>query len=181
VTRTFLARTLDVDPRTVDKRLAGHASRVVKGQRCYRQVDVDPILEAARGEELLSEIEVTRLMGGHHFWQLHLLNDFPDVMLYDDAPRVPRADDRGPMGSLWKRKTIAAWAEQIRTNAARMLKPKSLNLYRLAAAPLEPEHARIFDISGLRTHFDRTLAHLELIRPHEAAFRAQKSSRKPRL
>ncbi len=180
VTRTFLSRALGVDPRTVDKRLAGHASRLVKGQRRYRESDVAPMLAAAQGEELLSEIEVTRLMGGHHFWQLHLLVDFPHL-LADGAQRVPRADNRGPMGSLWKRKTIAAWAKQMRTNPEQMLKPKSLNLYRIAADPLAPEHARMFEITGLRGHFDRVLEHLERIRPHEAAFRAQKSARKPRV
>ena len=143
VTRTFLSRALDVDPRTVDKRLAGHASRLVKGQRCYRECDMAPILEAARGEELLNEIEVTLLMGGHHFWQLHLLIDFPHVLMRDDAQRVPRPDSRGPMGALWMRKTIAPWAGQMRTNAARMLTPKALTLYRAAAAPLEPQNAAL--------------------------------------
>ena len=36
----------------------------MKGQRCYRDRDVAPILEAAREEELLNEIEVTMMMGG---------------------------------------------------------------------------------------------------------------------
>ena len=181
VTRTFLSRTLDVDPRTVDKRLAGYASRLVKGQRCYRECDMAPILEAARGEELLNEIEVTLLMGGHHFWQLHLLIDFPHVLLADDAQRVPRPDGRGPMGALWKRKTIADWAGQMRINAARMLRPKALTLYRAAAAPLEPQNAALFDVPGLRRHFDHLLAYLERIKPHEEAFRAAKRPAKPRM
>ena len=181
VTRTFLSRALDVDPRTVDKRLAGHASRLVKGQRRYRKRDMAPILEAARGQELLNEIEVTIMMGGHHFWQLHLLIDFPHVLLRDDAQKVPRPDGRGPMGALWKRKTIAAWAEQMRTNAAKMLKPKALNLYRAAAAPLEPKNAGLFDVPGLRRHFDHLLAYLQRIKPHEEAFRAAKGPAKPRM
>ena len=181
MTRTFLSRALHVDPRTVDKRLAGYASRLVKGQRCYRERGMAPILEAARGEELLNEIEVTLLMGGHHFWQLHLLIDFPHVLLRDDAQRVPRPDSRGPMGALWKRKRIADWAEQMRTNAARMLKPKALTLYLAAAAPLEPENAALFDVPGLRKHFDHLLAYLECIKPHEQAFRAAKRAARPRL
>jgi hypothetical protein len=174
VTRNSLARTLGVDPRTVDKRLAHFPSRLVKGQRRYRERDVGPIVKAARDEELLNEVEVTMLMGGSHIWQLHLLNDFPEVLLRDDAPRVPRTDGRGPMGALWKRKTIGPWAEQLRTNAAKMLKPKGLNLYRIAAAPLEPQNAAMFDIPGLRRHFDQVLAYLEGIRPHDTAYRAAK-------
>ena len=181
VTRTFLSRALGVDPRTVDKRLAGHASRLVKGQRCYRERDIAPILEAAREEELLNEIEVTMMMGGHHFWQLHLLIDFPHVLLADDAQRVPRPDSRGPMGALWKRKSIAPWAGQMRTNAAKMLKPKALPLYRAAAAPLEPKNAALFDVPRLRSHFDQLLAHLQRIKPHEEAFRAAKRPAKPRM
>ena len=64
------------------------------------------MLQAARDAELLNEVEVTMLMGGGHIWQLHLINDFPDVMLAADAPRVPKPDGRGPMGALWKRRTI---------------------------------------------------------------------------
>jgi hypothetical protein len=37
VTRTSLSRTLGIDARTVDKRLSRCPSRLVKGQRCYRE------------------------------------------------------------------------------------------------------------------------------------------------
>ena len=103
------------------------------------------------------------------------------MLLADDAQRVPRPDGRGPMGALWKRKTIADWAGQMRTNAARMLTPKALTLYRAAAAPLEPQNAALFDVPGLRAHFDHLLAYLERIKPHEEAFRAAKRPAKPRM
>ena len=73
---------------------ASGASRLVNEQRCYRERDTAPILEAARGEELLNEIEVTLFMGGHHFWQLHLLIDFWHL-LADAAARQPRPMGRG--------------------------------------------------------------------------------------
>jgi hypothetical protein len=175
VTRTFLSRTLGIDPRTVDKRLAHLPSRVIKGQRRYRERDVTPILEAARRDELLSEIEVTRLMGGHHFWQLHLLIDFPQL-LRDNVPKVPRAETAGRMGLLWKRGAIEPWAELMRSHARQMLKPEALAIYAAAAAPLDPENAALFDVAVFRAHFDRLLVRLERIRPHEEAFQQQKSS-----
>ena len=60
MTRSFLARTLGVDPRTVDKRLAHCPSRLVKGQHRYRQRDVAPMIQAARDE----------------LWQLHLMSEY---------------------------------------------------------------------------------------------------------
>ncbi len=150
-------------------------SRLVKGQRCYRECDIAPMLEAARGEELLNEIEVTLLMGGSHFWQLHLLIDFPHVLLADDAQRVPRPDSRGPMGALWKRKSIGPWAEQMRTNAAKMLTAQgaeTLPRRRRTAGAAERSHVR--RSRPCARHFDQLLAYLQRIRPHEAAFRAAK-------
>ena len=113
------------------------------------------MLEAAREEELLNEVEVTMLMGGHHFWQLHLLIDFPHVCW----PTTP-SGCRGPTAAgRWARcgsaRRIAPWAGQMRTDAAKMLTPKALHLYRAAAAPLEPQNAALFDVPGLRRHFDQ--------------------------
>ena len=157
VTRTYLSRTLGLDPRTVDKRLAPYPSRVIKGQRRFREADVAPVLEAVRQAELLSEIEVTRLMGGHHLWQLHLLIDYPQL-LSDDVPKVPRPETAGRMGLLWKRGAIEPWAELMRSHAQQMLKPAAVAIYEAAAAPLEPENAAVFSVPAFRAHFDRLLA-----------------------
>ena len=177
VARSWLAKLLEVDPRTVDKRHSHLNSRVVNGQRRYRKTDIKPILKEVHDNELLTEIEITLLFRGGHFWQLHLLRDFPK-MFRSASDEVPRHDDEGPMGFLWKRKTIEQWARKLTAAPRAVLTDNAIALFEAAANPIDNA---CLDVPAVRAHFERILKRLEGIGKHELHFRQQKAARRRRL